>query len=170
MFDWLGFKRPHKRAEIVIEVVGADLNSKANRFFDWFSKPDCFVTCLHGDITRKTQVENNTYTPRFLWQAKLPLEENSGFHFQVMENNPILRSEVMGRAFLSAEQAKKLIDTQEPVLLSMGENIGVLKVQLSHPPESLRNDGFTFWSTVPKLNGKTEEMGLKLPRPTGMAE
>lgn len=157
-FTSVWFKRPYKGPEVVVEVVGADMNVRANRFFDFWSKPDTYVTCHHGDCDRKTQIEGNTYTPRWLWQAKLPFKRKFGFHFQVMEANVIKGDSVMGRAFIDTEQAGKLIDSGEPALLSMGENIGKIKIQLSHLPENLQAAGTS--KAIP-LDDKPQETGLR---------
>mmetsp|Transcript_16174 Transcript_16174/g.24242 ORF Transcript_16174/g.24242 Transcript_16174/m.24242 type:complete len:147 (+) Transcript_16174:2-442(+) len=135
------------------------MNVRANRFFDFWSKPDSYVTCRHGDTDRRTQIEGNTYNPRFVWQAKMPHKSNYGFHFEVMEANVVKGDNVMGRAFLDIKQVKEMIESGEPALLSMGENIGKLKVQLSHLPNKLSVS--TFQSTPLMLDDAPQETGLK---------
>lgn len=153
------FKRPYKGPQIVVEIIGADMNIRGNRFFDFWSKPDSYVTCYHGDADRRTQIEGNTYNPRFVWQAKMPYKSKHGFHFELMEANVIKGDNVMGRAFLDTKQVEEMIKSGEPALLSMGENIGKLKVQLSHLPQNLGTS--TFNSKLPMLDAAPQETGLK---------
>eukprot|EP00552_Chaetoceros_brevis_P001818 CAMPEP_0197737804 /NCGR_PEP_ID=MMETSP1435-20131217/11056_1 /TAXON_ID=426625 /ORGANISM="Chaetoceros brevis, Strain CCMP164" /LENGTH=173 /DNA_ID=CAMNT_0043326449 /DNA_START=1 /DNA_END=522 /DNA_ORIENTATION=+ len=153
------FKRPYKGPQLVVEIIGADMNVRGNRFFDFWSKPDSYVTCRHGDTDRRTQIEGNTYNPRFVWQASMPHKSKYGFHFEVMEANVLKGDNVMGRAFLDIKQVKEMIKSGEPALLSMGENIGKLKVQLSHLPNKLSVS--TFQSTPLMLDDAPQETGLK---------
>lgn len=65
------YLRPYKGPECVVEIIGADLNEKSNSNFDRFSKPDISVEVCHNKRTRKTQTEGNSFTPRYLWSAKV---------------------------------------------------------------------------------------------------
>ena len=150
-FKSVWFSRPYKGPVVAIELVGADICPGVNRHFDRWSKPDCYITCSHGRCKRKTQIEGNTYSPRFLWQGKFPYKSNLGFHFQVFEANVIKGSSVVGRAFLTAAQANEAIKSEKPVLLSIGDNIGEIKVQLSRPAVNYT-----------KLDTEIQEMGVKL--------
>lgn len=146
------FQRPYNGPEIVVEIVGADMNERANRFFDYWSKPDIFVTVMHGESDRSTQIEGNTYLPRFLWKTKIPFNENMGLHFHVMEANVVKGNDVMGRAFIDKEQIQEMLEEGGSFLLSVGENIGVIKVNISHPPADLKIHG-PFSSSTKRLEG-----------------
>mmetsp|Transcript_5650 Transcript_5650/g.7075 ORF Transcript_5650/g.7075 Transcript_5650/m.7075 type:complete len:187 (+) Transcript_5650:62-622(+) len=150
---WL--KRPYKGSQLVIEVVGADLNKRANRFFDFWSKPDTYIKCEHGDNERKTQIEPNTYTPRYLWQSKMPYESNTGFRFRVMEANVIKGDDVVGRAHISAADVRRMMKSREFRLLRIGDGIGSIVVRLSRPAEELRMKGWSTSITKPLLEGTT---------------
>mmetsp|Transcript_18778 Transcript_18778/g.28536 ORF Transcript_18778/g.28536 Transcript_18778/m.28536 type:complete len:205 (+) Transcript_18778:98-712(+) len=131
--------RPYKGPECVVEIIGADLNEKSNSNFDRFSKPDISVEVSHNKRTRKTQTEGNSFTPRYLWSAKMPYRSNRGFAFTVYENNVVKGDDIMGRAYISAEDAKEMIDEKLPAkLLSIGEGIGVVKVQIYATPQYLK--------------------------------
>eukprot|EP00580_Thalassiosira_gravida_P000221 CAMPEP_0201604444 /NCGR_PEP_ID=MMETSP0492-20130828/4586_1 /ASSEMBLY_ACC=CAM_ASM_000837 /TAXON_ID=420259 /ORGANISM="Thalassiosira gravida, Strain GMp14c1" /LENGTH=95 /DNA_ID=CAMNT_0048068473 /DNA_START=200 /DNA_END=483 /DNA_ORIENTATION=+ len=58
------FQRPDTGPQVVVEIIGADLNHRANRFFDHWSRPDVYTTLHHGSAERETQVEGNTNEPR----------------------------------------------------------------------------------------------------------
>lgn len=146
------FKRPYYGPEVVIEIIGADMNNRANRLFDYWTSPDTFVSIQHGDTERHTQIEGNTYQPRFLWKTKMPYRKSKGFHFHVMEANVIRGNAVMGRAFIDTDKIAEMMRTKESGLLSLGENIGVLKIVVSPPPEDLKERG-VFSSTVKRLDG-----------------
>lgn len=85
---------------------------------------------MHGESDRSTQIEGNTYTPRFLWKTKMPFNENMGLHFHVMEANVVKGNDVMGRAFIDKEQIQEMLEEGGSFLLSVGENIGVIKVRI----------------------------------------
>ena len=145
------FKRPYNGPEMVVEIIGADMNRRANRFFDYWSQPDTFVHIMHGDTERNTQIEGNTYSPRFLWKTKMPYNKKMGLHFHVMEANVLHGNDVMGRAFIDTKRILQMMQTGEPGLLTVGENIGVLKIKLSFPPEDLKQRG-AFSSSVKPLH------------------
>ena len=117
--------------------MGVDLDAVANRRFDSWSKPDVLVTCRHNGKSRSTQVEENTLRPRFLWQAKMPWKKKKGFGFTVYDVNVIKGDEVMGRAFISAEKAAALIESEEPAVLSIGDGVGFIKVNIFQTPVNL---------------------------------
>eukprot|EP01083_Nonionella_stella_P048807 130291_1 len=123
---WL--KRPYAGPEVVIEIVGADLNRRANRFFDRWSSPDTFITVHHCETERHSQIDGNTYQPRYLWKTKMPFCKTMGMRFVVKDANVLQEDQVIGRAFIDFERIKEMMDTGEPGLLSLGENIGVLKI------------------------------------------
>lgn len=133
---WL--TRPYSGPEVVVEVIGADLNRRANRAFDRWSRPDTYVTLEHGQTERRTQVEGNTYAPRFLWKSKMPYWKTTGMRFAVVDANVLRDDEVMGRAFLDREHIQEMMRTMEPSVLSLGENIGILKVMVTAPPADLK--------------------------------
>lgn len=133
------FKRPYKGPECVVEIVGADLNKRPNKRLDRWSKPDIIVECQHARYSRKTQIEGNTYKPRFLWSAKMPLKAARGFLFTVYDANVFERNEVIGRAFIGPLEAEEMIQTEKPKLIPIGYNIGQLKVQIYKTPAYLKN-------------------------------
>ena len=132
-------KRPHKGPECVIEIVGVDLDIKANRRLDFFTKPDLMVECTHSRWERKTQIEGNTFNPRFAWKAKIPHKKNKGFTFTVYDCNVLERNEVVGRVFVSPDEVEQMqseIDDGSRIL-SLGHGIGQMKVRISPTPEDL---------------------------------
>lgn len=131
------FKRPYKGPQCVIEVVGADLDPISNKRFDTWSKPDIMVECRHARWIRKTPIEGNTYKPRWLWQAKIPHKTKSGFGFTVYDTNVIKGNDVIGRAFISAKEANRLKSIEGTKLLSLGDSIGTIKVNISKVPKKL---------------------------------
>ena len=68
--------------------------------------------------------------PHTLVNFKLPYKEDRGFIFNVLECNVIEGDEVMGRAFIPAEQAKRMMEHESSCLLSIGQNIGCIKVKV----------------------------------------
>ena len=113
-----------------------------------------YVIVEHGETDRRTQIEGNTYQPRFLWKTKMPFYKTMGMRFEVNDANVLKEDEVMGRAFIDIEDIAAMMKTGEPGLLSLGENIGVLKVVVTHPPADLRESrgAFAFASTVKRLD------------------
>jgi hypothetical protein len=144
------FSRPYTGPEMVVEIIGADLNKRANRFFDSWSQPDIFVRVHHDNVDRETQIEGNTYQPRFLWKTKIPHKKKFGLHFHVMEANVFERDQVMGRAFIDVEKLEEMLETGKPNLMSVGNNIGTLKIRLTYPPSNLKELG-TFTSSRKSL-------------------
>jgi hypothetical protein len=169
------FSRPYKGPEMVVEVIGADLNKRANRFFDFWSEPDTYVRVHHGRVDRQTQIEGNNYQPRYLWQTKIPHKKKFGLHFHVLDANVFERDQMMGRAFIDVEKLEKMLETGNPCLLSLGNNIGTLKVRLSHPPENLKELG-TLRSSKKSLekvlaeNAEASEIWPKILAQNGLGE
>lgn len=132
------FKRPYKGPECVVEVIGADLDEKANKRFDMWSKPDIVVKCTHGRWERSTQIEGNTLKPRFVWQAKMPWKKDKGFDFTVYDANVLIKNNVIGRTFIGAKRAKEIISSEKSVLLNIGDGVGFLKVNICKTPVTLK--------------------------------
>jgi hypothetical protein len=131
------FKRPYKGPQCVVEVVGADLDPVSNKRFDCWSKPDILVECRHARWMRKTPIEGNTFKPRWLWQAKMPHKAKRGFGFTVYDVNVLKGNEVIGRSFISAKEANKLKATDGSKVMSLGDGIGSIKVNISKVPKQL---------------------------------
>eukprot|EP00579_Thalassiosira_antarctica_P018597 CAMPEP_0201948038 /NCGR_PEP_ID=MMETSP0903-20130614/55254_1 /ASSEMBLY_ACC=CAM_ASM_000552 /TAXON_ID=420261 /ORGANISM="Thalassiosira antarctica, Strain CCMP982" /LENGTH=186 /DNA_ID=CAMNT_0048491203 /DNA_START=68 /DNA_END=628 /DNA_ORIENTATION=+ len=149
---WL--QRPYTGPEIVVEIIGVDLNNRANRFLDRWSRPDTFVTIEHGQTERHiTQVEGNTYQPRFLWKTKMRFYETMGMRFLVSDANVLRGDDVVGRAFIDSDRIADMMRTGEPGLLSLGENIGIMKIVVTLPPSDLKEKGaLPFTSKVKRLD------------------
>lgn len=135
---WQGMIRQHwsQRGECVVDIVGADLQIRSNNKMDYFSKPDVQVTCWHGQTKRSTQTEHNAYEPRFLFRTKMPFYYNEGFAFTVLDVDRINGSEVIGRCYVDPQTAQKVMKDQTPLLLSLGDGIGLLKVRIHKTNES----------------------------------
>jgi hypothetical protein len=121
----------------VVEIVGADLNQASNSLFDFWSKPDIMVEIRHDRWDRFTNIEGNTFRPRFLWQTKMPYKPSKGFTFTVFDANVLEGNEVIGRAYLGPNEVKLLKQSNESVILSVGDGIGVIKVNISDAPQFL---------------------------------
>lgn len=129
--------------EIIVEVIGADMNVKANTFFDNWSKPDIMVSFHRGSTDEKTQIEANTYNPRFFYRVKIPYDPKAGLNFKVMEADVINPgNKEMGRAFIDTEKITELLDSGKPALLSIGENVGVVMIRLHHLPKETKGKGW----------------------------
>ncbi len=138
-------KRPYEGPEFVIEVIGVDLNPRANRFLDKWTRPDTYVTVEHGEVERRrTQIEGNNYQPRFLWKTKMPHDKAMGLRFEVFDANVLNDDEAVGRAFLDAGAVKAMMKTGKSRVLSLGENIGVLKVVVTPLPKELTTERSYF--------------------------
>ena len=101
------FSGPIKGDAVLVEIYGADLfvkggDKSANMKFDgWFGrKPDCYVTLKHGSQKGQTQVEGNTFSPRFYETRKLKLERGKGFEFQVWESDVLSKDRIVGRCWV----------------------------------------------------------------------
>ena len=60
----------------------------------------------------------------------MPFRKKGGFLFTVHENNVILPNHVMGRAYVTHEDALEYMRTGESPVLDIGTNIGSIKVKL----------------------------------------
>eukprot|EP00977_Amphora_coffeiformis_P021971 scaffold10136_cov162-Amphora_coffeaeformis.AAC.1 len=133
------------RGECVVDIVGADLQVRSNNQLDRFSRPDVQVSCLHGKVKRTTQIENNCYDPRFLFRSKMPYYYNEGFAFTVLDVDRVNGNEVIGRCFVDPKTAEMVMKEKTPLLLSLGDGIGVLKVRLE------KSDGSTTEKSLHEL-------------------
>eukprot|EP00521_Asterionellopsis_glacialis_P017741 CAMPEP_0195301664 /NCGR_PEP_ID=MMETSP0707-20130614/29717_1 /TAXON_ID=33640 /ORGANISM="Asterionellopsis glacialis, Strain CCMP134" /LENGTH=130 /DNA_ID=CAMNT_0040364679 /DNA_START=16 /DNA_END=408 /DNA_ORIENTATION=+ len=123
----------------MVRIIEADLKTGPNKDEDWLSSPDPLVTLKHGKETRKTHVENDTYFPKFWFTSRIPYSSREGFTFTVYDYDKVGGNEVIGRCFISPERAHKLMNennNSEPVILSVGEGIGTLKVQIEKGVDS----------------------------------
>lgn len=99
------------------------------------------VECKHSRWERNTQIEGNTLNPRFVWKAKIPHKKSRGFIFTVYDVNVIDRNHVIGRAFLPASEAIKLMNAGGDFrVMSLGEGIGQMKVRISKTPKNLKKE------------------------------
>lgn len=100
------------------------------------------VECKHSRWERNTQIEGNTLSPRFVWKAKIPHKKSRGFIFTVYDVNVIDRNYVIGRAFLPASEAIKLMNAESGGfrVMSLGEGIGQMKVRISKTPKNLKKE------------------------------
>mmetsp|Transcript_22387 Transcript_22387/g.34100 ORF Transcript_22387/g.34100 Transcript_22387/m.34100 type:complete len:195 (+) Transcript_22387:97-681(+) len=147
------FQRPDTRPQVVVEIIGADLNHRANRFFDRWSRPDVYTLIHHGSVDRQTQVEGNTDEPRFLFKTKMPFDKTMGLRFVVKEADVLKGDSVIGRAFIDKGRIKEMMESEESALLSLGENIGIVKIRVTKPPAELKHTGcFTLNPKVKKLD------------------
>mmetsp|Transcript_4949 Transcript_4949/g.10931 ORF Transcript_4949/g.10931 Transcript_4949/m.10931 type:complete len:195 (-) Transcript_4949:214-798(-) len=147
------FTRPDTGPQVVVEIVGADLNHRANRFFDRWSRPDVYTLIHHGSVDRQTQVEGNTDEPRFLFKTKMPFDKTMGLRFVVKEADVLKGDSVIGRAFIDKGRIKEMMESEESALLSLGENIGIVKIRVTKPPAELKHTGcFTLNPKVKKLD------------------
>jgi len=139
-FSSVWLKRPHRGPLCTVEVIGADLDPDSNQRFDTWSKPDILVECRHSRWKRTTLIEVNTFKPRWLWQTKMPHNTKRGFGFTVYDVNVLKGNEVIGRAFISTKEAKKLQDSGRSKVLSLGEGIGSIKVKISNVPKDINKN------------------------------
>lgn len=120
--------------ECTVEILSADMEKEPNKY-DLLSKPDCYVRVKHHNCVRRTQTEGNTYHPKFLFSARMPLKTKNGngkgFIFSVLEDDVMSEHKIMGRAYISAERAEKLISSGEKLSLSLGDGIGVIEVRIT---------------------------------------
>jgi hypothetical protein len=120
--------------ECTIEILSADMEKEPNNY-DLLSKPDCYVRVKHHNCIRRTQTEGNTYHPKFLFSARMPLKTNKGngkgFIFAVLEDDVLSEDKIMGRAYLSPERAEKLILSGEKTSLSIGDGIGEIEIRIT---------------------------------------
>ena len=128
---------PIKGDAVLVEIYGADLfvkgdDNSANLKFEswWKGKPDCYVKFRHGKQRGQTQVEGNTFSPRFYETRKLKYQKGEGFEFQVWESDIIGSDRIVGRCWVSAEKAKKAMKHDTPVLAKLGA--GPRGTRISH--------------------------------------
>ena len=67
---------------------------------------------------------------KFYSSDQMPFRPKDGFLFTVHENNVIIPDHVMGRAFITHEDAVRYMKDGDVPLLSIGTNIGTIKVKL----------------------------------------
>jgi len=132
---WL--KRPYKGPQCVVQVIGVDLDPVANKRFDYWSNCDPMVEVRHSRWERRTQIEGNTYSPRYLWSVKMPYQKKKGFGFTVLDANVLEANHVMGRAFLTAEEVQEMKSNNTTKILSLGDGIGIIKVGITSVPKQL---------------------------------
>uniref|UniRef100_A0A7S3PUY9 C2 domain-containing protein n=1 Tax=Chaetoceros debilis TaxID=122233 RepID=A0A7S3PUY9_9STRA len=130
----LGLGNYFEEKECTIEILSADMEKEPNKY-DLLSKPDCYVRVKHHNCIRRTQTEGNTYHPKFLFSARMPLKTNKGngkgFIFVVLEDDVLSEHKIMGRAYISAERAEKLILSGEKTSLSIGDGIGEIEIRIT---------------------------------------
>uniref|UniRef100_A0A7S0HMQ7 C2 domain-containing protein n=1 Tax=Phaeocystis antarctica TaxID=33657 RepID=A0A7S0HMQ7_9EUKA len=126
----------------ILEIGGCELVEAANQGFDWKDpfggiisdgRPDLRVTWTHGSTSGETQTENNTYHAVWMSSLKIPFDEKKGFVFQVVDVDLLNGNDVIGRCYCSNEDAREAMRTDEPLVLSLGESIGKLKVSMHGP-------------------------------------
>ncbi len=153
-----------------IEIIGADLSKEASN--DWFSKPDPQVIVKHHVYHRRTEVERNTYKPRFLWKSRMPLftKKGKGFSFDMVEHDALTQNKTIGRAFLSADDANKMIESKKAMKISLGHGIGTMKVRITMmdgkymEKKKLGRFNQPFFSEVDDLSG--DEVEQKEDKPS----
>ena len=141
LWDRVVRRRWGRDGACLVDIVSADLCQGANHQFDRFTKPDCKVTCLHGGKKRCTPTENNNYHPQWLFRSKMPYYTAEGFTFTVWDDDPINGDDVIGRCHVDPAQVREIMmqsqtssEQQSPLLLSLGDGIGVLKVRIQKAP------------------------------------
>ncbi len=104
-----------------IDSRSGDDNSANLKFESWWKgKPDCYVKFRHGKQRGQTQVEGNTFSPRFYETRKLKYQKGEGFEFQVWESDIIGSDRIVGRCWVSADKAKRAMKHDTPVLAKLG--------------------------------------------------
>ena len=66
----------------------------------------------------------------------MPYYTTEGFSFTVLDADPINGDDVIGRCYVDPQQAKTVMENQSPLLLSLGDGIGVLKVRIQKADSS----------------------------------
>ena len=82
-----------------------------------------------------------------------------GMRFLVSDANVMREDDVVGRAFIDSDRIADMMRTGEPGLLSLGENIGIMKIVVTRPPPDLRERG------VLSLTSKVKPLDLWLDMP-----
>ncbi len=114
-----------------VEIIGADLSTEATS--DWFSKPDPLIIVKHHVYTRKTEVERNTFKPRFLWKSRMPLftKKGKGFSFNMVEHDAVGQDIIIGRAYLNSGEVDEMIKSNKARKISLGHGIGYMKIKIT---------------------------------------
>ena len=83
----------------------------------------------------------------------MPYYNTRGIQFLVNDANVLRDDDVVGRAFIDMEKIADMMRTGEPELLSLGENIGILKVVVTPLPADLKEKKgvFALTATVKQL-------------------
>lgn len=144
------FRRPYRGPICVIEIVGAELKPIANRGLDWRSRfgliskgtPDLRVEWKHGSASGETQIEESTYTPSWFYSCKLAYTQGEGINFRVVDVDTFSSNEVVGRCFCPAARMREAMESNTPIVMSLGEGVGKLKV-LVHGPFKSRSGMLT---------------------------
>merc|ERR1740124_1567546 len=140
------FRRPYRGPICIIEIIGAELTPIANSGLDWRSPfgllskgtPDLRVEWTHGSASGDTQVEECTYSPSWFYSRKLPYTKGEGVNFRVVDVDTFSRNEVVGRCFCPATVMQQAMESNTPIVMSLGEGVGKLKV-LVHGPLTSRS-------------------------------
>jgi len=83
----------------------------------------------------------------------MPYDKSMGLRFVVKEADLLQGDSVIGRAFIDKGRIKEMMESGESALLSLGENIGILKIRVTKPPAELKHTGyFTLNPKVKKLD------------------
>lgn len=167
------FRRPYKGPICVIEIVGAELKPVGNRGLDWRSPfgrlskgmPDLRVEWKHGSASGDTQVEECTYSPSWFYSRKLPYTAGEGIDFRVVDVDTFSRNEIVGRCFCPATVMQQAMENNSPIVMSLGDGVGKLKVLVHGPLKSrsgmmmMNNDAGML-----ELKGSRNEQNLATSR------
>jgi len=83
----------------------------------------------------------------------MPFDKTMGLRFVVKEADVLKGDSVIGRAFIDKGRIKEMMESEESALLSLGENIGIVKIRVTKPPAELKHTGcFTLNPKVKKLD------------------
>jgi len=67
----------------------------------------------------------------------MPYSASSGFGFTVYDANVVKGNEVIGRAFISPQEAEELKSCDGSKILSLGDGVGTIKVNIGDVPKKL---------------------------------
>mmetsp|Transcript_95504 Transcript_95504/g.179719 ORF Transcript_95504/g.179719 Transcript_95504/m.179719 type:complete len:205 (+) Transcript_95504:1-615(+) len=123
----------YKGPVIVIDIIGADLEVRAIKDLERWGKPDTLVKVHHGRRSFKTEIESSSYYPRYHGQGKLPYCPKSAVCFTLYEVDIMGFNQVVGRACVSKAQVLAASTTKKNLVLSLGDGVGTLKVQIWGP-------------------------------------
>jgi len=84
-------------------------------------------------------------------------DKSNGMRFVVKEADALTGGAVIGRAYIENDRVKELMDSGESALLSLGENIGILKISVTRAPDEFHHGGvdvgpFTLKPEMKKLH------------------